>query len=55
MPFISKAQTRWGHSPAGIKALGGQAAVNEWQAATPKGLPERVAPKRKGLLRGREK
>lgn len=43
MPFESKAQQRWGHTPEGMKALGGPAAVAEWDAAT-KGrkLPERV-------------
>ncbi len=46
MPFVSKAQTRWGHSPSGLKALGGKAKVAEWQAETPKGLSE----KKKGSL-----
>jgi len=43
MPFVSRAQQRWGNSPAGKKALGGQAAVDEWNSATPKGkaVPER--------------
>lgn len=46
MPFVSDAQRRWGNSPAGKKALGGQKAVDEWNAST-KGLdlPERKAPK----------
>jgi hypothetical protein len=41
MPFTSKAQQRWGHSPAGVQALGGRDKVAEWDAAT-KGsrLPE---------------
>jgi len=43
MPFVSKAQQRWGHSPSGVKALGGKTAVSEWDAATPKGsLPATV-------------
>ncbi len=42
MPFLSKSQQRWGHTPAGVKALGGKAAVSEWDAATPKGLPAKV-------------
>lgn len=48
MPFVSDAQRRWGNSPAGKKALGGQKAVDEWNAST-KGLdlPERKAPKKK--------
>lgn len=42
MPWQSKAQARWGHSPAGLKVLGGHAAVQEWDAATaPGSLPER--------------
>ena len=43
MPWKSVAQARWGHSPAGLKALGGKAAVSEWDAATPKGsLPKKA-------------
>jgi len=43
--FKSEAQRRWGNSPAGKKALGGQAAVNEWNAASKgKKLPEVVKP-----------
>jgi hypothetical protein len=42
MPFVSKQQEKWGHSPSGLAALGGKAKVDEWQASTPKGLPERV-------------
>ena len=37
MPWKSIAQARWGHSVAGVKALGGQGKVAEWDAATPKG------------------
>ncbi len=51
MPFVSIAQQRWGNSPAGRKALGGQAAVNEWNQATVSAgesrLPERVSPRRR--------
>jgi len=44
MPWKSKAQAAWGHSPAGEKALGGSAKVAEWDAATPKGsnMPARA-------------
>lgn len=44
MPWKSKAQAGWGHSPAGEKALGGAAKVAEWDAAS-KGskLPQRIA------------
>ena len=43
MPFLSKAQQRWGNSPAGVKALGGKAKVAQWDGATNFGkLPERV-------------
>lgn len=46
MPWKSKAQAAWGHSPAGVKALGGKANVQEWDAATPKGsLPARAKKK----------
>jgi len=42
MPWKSKAQQRWGHSPAGVKALGGMAAVSEWDSDTNfKSLPKR--------------
>lgn len=34
MPWKSTAQQAWGHTPAGIRALGGQAAVHEWDEAT---------------------
>src|SRR5208282_1197015 len=44
MPFVSRAQQRWGNSAAGRKALGGQAAVDEWNQATDfKRLPQRVS------------
>lgn len=43
MPFVSRAQQRWGHTPAGEKALGGAGAVSEWDSATKgKSIPERV-------------
>lgn len=49
MPWKSKAQARWGHSSAGLRALGGKRAVKEWDSATPKGsLPEKK-PKQNGL------
>jgi hypothetical protein len=54
MPFVSNAQRRWGHSPSGLKALGGPEKVKEWDQATKgKKLPERKAPKEKlGLAKG---
>jgi hypothetical protein len=43
MPWKSKKQRAWGHTPAGIKALGGKKAVEEWDKATKgKKLPKRV-------------
>lgn len=43
MPWLSKKQERWGNSPAGIKALGGRAAVSEWnQASKDLKLPDKV-------------
>lgn len=58
MPWKSKAQAAWGHSAAGIKALGGAGKVREWDAATPKGSLKRKyvskGPKIKlSALRGR--
>lgn len=53
MPFVSKAQMRWGNSPSGKKALG-SAGVKEWDRAS-KGLklPEKVgALRKKALKRG---
>lgn len=52
MPFVSKSQERWGNSPAGRKALGSKADVDEWNASTDyNSLPERVAPKQGALLK----
>lgn len=43
MPWRSKKQRAWGHSPAGTKALGGKKAVEEWDKATKgKKLPKKV-------------
>lgn len=43
MPWKSKSQRAWGHTPAGMKALGGKKAVAEWDKATKgKKLPKRV-------------
>lgn len=43
MPWKSKSQRAWGHSPEGIKALGGKKAVAEWDKATKgKKLPKKV-------------
>jgi hypothetical protein len=48
MPYESTAQQRWAHSESGLKALGGQAKVHEWDEATKaqpggfKALPKRV-------------
>ena len=44
MPYKSKAQERWAHTPAGQKALGGPAKVTEWDTASRGAkLPERKA------------
>jgi hypothetical protein len=51
MPFVSKAQNAWGHTKEGMKALGGPAAVKEWEGATDyKTLPKfsEVSAKRHG-------
>ncbi len=43
MPFVSKAQQKWAHTPKGMKALGGPAKVKEWEDATNYSkLPEHV-------------
>jgi hypothetical protein len=34
VPWKSKAEARWGHSPSGLEALGGEEAVKEWDDAT---------------------
>ena len=42
MPYQSRAQQGWAHTPAGEKALGGPAKVAEWDAASKgKKLPTR--------------
>ena len=54
MPYFSKRQQRWGHTAAGQKALGGKAAVQEWDSATDfRHLPERKA--ELGMPMGRKK
>ena len=48
MPFLSRAQQRWGNSSSGVKALGGKANVAEWNQATKESsLPQR----KEGALR----
>jgi hypothetical protein len=51
MPYKSRAQEAWAHTPEGMKALGGAAKVAEWDSAS-KGmkLPERKAPPRGGIF-----
>jgi len=50
MPYKSRQQEKWAHTPSGLKALGGKSAVKEWDAAS-KGLslPKKV--KKHGPLR----
>ena len=51
MPWLSQAHRRWGHSPAGVKALG-KAKIAEYDAATEgKRLPEKA--KKRGKKRGK--
>lgn len=33
-PYKSLAQEKWAHTPVGMKALGGQKKVDEWDQAT---------------------
>lgn len=43
MPYVSKKQEAWAHTPGGEKALGGPAKVAEWDAATKgRSLPARA-------------
>jgi hypothetical protein len=43
MPFKSKAQNAWGHTKAGMKALGGKKKVEEWESKTNyKTLPKKA-------------
>ncbi len=52
MPFLSRAQARWGNSPAGRKALGD---VSEWNNATDfNHLPERVGMKEHSVDLGKK-
>jgi hypothetical protein len=34
MPYVSDQQRKWAHTATGKKALGGEAAVHEWDEAT---------------------
>lgn len=46
MPFLSKAQNSFAHTPAGERAFGGPAKVKEWEQATDySNLPEKVPEK----------
>jgi hypothetical protein len=43
MPWKSNQQRKWGHTAAGIKALGGKTKVAEWDASSKgKKLPTKV-------------
>jgi hypothetical protein len=56
MPFKSKAQNAWAHTPAGTKALGGKSAVKEWESATNySSLPAKVKPARKRGLQKKQR
>ena len=47
MPYVSEKQRRWAHTKAGIKALGGKKAVEEWDKATgDRKLPKYVKKKK---------
>lgn len=48
MPFRSKKQNAWGHTPAGMEALGGPSKVKEWEGETEyNNLPTKVPKKKK--------
>ena len=46
MPFASRKQQAWAHTPNGTKALGGASAVREWDQATNESTLPTYAPKR---------
>lgn len=51
MPWKSKAQERWGNSPAGHKALG-DAGVKEWNSASKgKKLPAKLSESQASSIR----
>lgn len=53
--YASDAQRRWAHTPKGTKALGGKAAVKEWdEKSKGKKLPERVSKSEQWLARAEE-
>jgi hypothetical protein len=54
MPYLSRQQEKWAHTPNGLNALGWAGKVAEWDAAS-KGLklPEKV--KKKVKLRVKKK
>jgi hypothetical protein len=48
MPYKSRQQEKWAHTPSGEKALGGPAKVAEWDSASKgKKLPKRARKKGK--------
>lgn len=50
MPFRSKKQNAWGHTPDGIAALGGPSKVKEWEGETEyNNLPTKVTKKKKSF------
>jgi hypothetical protein len=52
MPWLSRQQQRWGHTPSGLKALGGPAKVAEWdQASRGMKLPRIAAPRKPRSLK----
>lgn len=56
MPFVSKKQNAWAHTPAGTKALGGKKKVKEWEQSTDYAkLPERTKKSKKRLSKGSHK
>lgn len=50
MPFRSKKQNAWGHTEAGMEALGGPAKVKEWEGETEYNtLPDKVSKNKKSF------
>lgn len=45
MPYKSDSQRKWAHTASGMKALGGEEKVNEWdQASKGLSLPDHIKP-----------
>jgi hypothetical protein len=53
MPYKSKAQERWAHTPTGMKQLGKKKVAEFDEASKGKELPEHVKPKKAARKKGK--